>query len=347
MEASESVPGHAAIRGYLARLGAELAECDAALRHDALIDAESHLRAAVRAGASPERAIDEYGSPEEVARAYRGTDDAPGPWRREPATGSAGLAAVPAGDPWSPPAVAAPSARTRGFRGIPIIGIWANPAAWGALAYFGLVGFVLATAYFAWSVGVGALALVLMPTLLGLPVFVALLGSARAICLFEGRVVQTLLGVRMPRRTQPVEGAEGVGFWQRIWCWLRDVRSWLSLAYLLGNFPVSVAAFAVTIGLLATGAALVFAPVLSLLGIPFASVDAGDDVTIHFLWYRLVPSADGTISIPGAAAPASIAIGLALLTATLWLARGLGWMYGHVVQAIQVARPQPVPPRRA
>ena len=57
--------------------------------------------------------------------------------------------------------------------------------------------------------------------------------------------------------------------------------------------------------------------------------------------------ADGTVSLPGAAAPVSIAIGLALLTATLWLARGLGWVYGHVVQAIQVARPQPVRPRHA
>jgi hypothetical protein len=30
----------------------------------------------------------------------------------------------------------------------------------------------------------------------------------------------------------------------------------------------------------------------------------------------------------------------------LWMVRGFGWVYGHVVQAIQVARPQPtVPPR--
>ena len=73
MEPSEHDAGLAAIRGYLAQLGAELAECDAALRHDALIDAESHLRASVRAGASPERAIDEYGTPAEVARAFAGS----------------------------------------------------------------------------------------------------------------------------------------------------------------------------------------------------------------------------------------------------------------------------------
>ena len=340
MEPSKHDAGLAAIRTYLARLGAELADCDAALRHDALVDAESHLGAAVRSGSSPERAIDEYGSPEEVARAYRAADVAPSPWRGEP---SAAPASTEASAP-RPEAPAATAARGRGFRALPVIGIWAQPAAWGALLYFGLVGFALATAYFAWGVGVGALALGLLPTLLGLPIFVALLGSARAICLFEGRVVQALLGVRMPRRTQPVEGADEVGFWRRIWCWLRDVRSWLSLAYLLGNFPVSVAAFSVTVTLVATGAALTVAPVLSLLGLPFASVDADADVAIQFLWYRLRPDGDGNVWLPGTAALPSIGIGLVILTATLWLARGLGWVYGHVVQAIQVARPQPVRP---
>jgi hypothetical protein len=43
----------------------------------------------------------------------------------------------------------------------------------------------------------------------------------------------------------------------------------------------------------------------------------------------------------------SIALGLALATAGLWLMRGLGWIYGHVVQSIQVARPQPMLPPRA
>ena len=41
-----------------------------------------------------------------------------------------------------------------------------------------------------------------------------------------------------------------------------------------------------------------------------------------------------------------LALGLVIVTATLWMVRGLGWVYGHVVQAIQVARPRAsVPPR--
>jgi len=328
MQLSDPEDRHAVIKAYLARLGAELADCDAALRHDALIDAEVHLRAAVQAGASPQRAIDDFGSPEEVARAFREVDGTPfGTPRRSPTTtgpvpGTEAAPSTTAQTATSHTAGAASAdasgpARPRGFAALPIVGVWARPTAWGALLYFGIVGFALAMAYFVWSITIGSIAFGLLPTLLGLPLFVALLGSARALCLFEGRVVESLLGVRMPRRTQPMEVANDIGFWQRIWCWLRDTRSWLSLAYLIGNFPVSVAAFAATVTLVAFGTSLLITPVVSLLGYPMMTFEIGN-------------------------APLSIAAGIAVLTATLWFVTALGWVYGHVVQAIQVARPEPI-----
>jgi hypothetical protein len=228
---------------------------------------------------------------------------------------------------------------------VPIVGIWFDGRAWGALLYFGGVGFIVATACFVWAVTLGGLAVGLLPTLLGLPVLVLLLGSARALCLMEGAVVQGLLGVRMPRRVQPVHGAADVGFWQRIWCWLKDVRSWLSLAYLYANFPVSVALFAITLTLAALSAAMVFGPLLQAAGLPFVSISS-DDVTVRYLWTELKPAADGTIRLPMSLALSSVGLGLALATATLWLMRALGWVYGHVVQAIQVARPQAILPHR-
>ena len=328
-----------AIRGYLAQLSAALDGCDAALRHDALLDAEAHLRAAVRAGTPAERAIADYGTPDEIARAYRDADGGPTPWRGGPS-------ASPEAPGPSLASAESPAPRG-GFRRLPVIGVWAQPHAWGALLYFGVVGFALALAYFVWSVSVGAIAVGLLPTLLGLPIFVALLGSARALCLFEGRVVQALLGVRMPRRTQPVAGADSVGFWQRIWCWLRDVRSWMSLAYLLGNFPVSVATFAITITLTALSGALMAMPVLWALGIPIASVDGDPDFTVQLFGMRLTPDEGGDVWLPGTAVLPTFLAGLVLMTATLWLMRGLGWVYGHVVQAIQVARPRPALPPRA
>ena len=75
MSADERIHEHTAgrdpIRAYVQQLAAELDGCDVALRHDALIDAEVHLRSAVRAGATAERAIADYGAPAEIARAYR------------------------------------------------------------------------------------------------------------------------------------------------------------------------------------------------------------------------------------------------------------------------------------
>ncbi|NBQ14450.1 MAG: hypothetical protein EBU31_07525, partial [Proteobacteria bacterium] len=244
MESAEPPIAPDAVRIYLSQLSLALEGQDAALRHDALLDAEAHLRAAVAAGAAPERAVAEYGTPAEIARAYADAEGAPRGWRGGPSV-SASIAR---------------EGRRGGSRDIPVIGVWFDGRAWGALLYFGVVGFALSLAYFVWTVVIGALALGLSPILIGIPLFVFLLGSARAICLFEGKVVELFLRVRMPRRTQPVEGVDHVGFWQRIWCWLRDVRSWMSLGYLLGNFPVSVVTFSVTFALAVTSFALVAIP---------------------------------------------------------------------------------------
>ena len=335
------------VRTYLAHLELALAGSDPALRHDALIDAEAHLRAAIAAGATPGRAIADYGTPEEIAAAYVAADGVQG---ARDAWGARAAAGMPAVQRASAAPTAAPPAETirAGWRprDIPVVGIWFDRRAWGALAYFGAVGFALSLAYFVWAITVGALAVGLLPVFVGIPIFVLLLGSARAICLFEGKVVEFFLGVRMPRRVQPVAGVDEVGFWQRIWCWLRDVRSWMSLGYLLGNFLVSTAAFILTVVLAAGGVAFLAMPALWALGLPVAQVAGEDEFTIQILGQQAAPDADGNIFLPGSAVLPSLAVGLVTLTATLWMVRGLGWVYGHVVQAIQVARPQPtVPPR--
>ncbi len=350
-QASTPPVGRDPLRTYLALLEVALGSSDAALRHDALIDAETHLRDAVAGGLSIERAIAEYGSPEEVASAYlstagtgaRETDRLPSNGAAvEGATASVGPA--PAGVVVESAVV--PPARKRRLRDIPVLGIWFHPIAWRALVYFGIVSFPLATVYFVWSITVGSIAIGTVPTIIGLPLIVFLLGSARALSLFEGKVVELLLGVRMPRRTQPVagvveDGVVAVGFWRRIWCWLRDVRSWMSLGYLVGNFPVSLAAFVVTITLSITGFALALLPIFDLLGFPMGRAEGWDDGRVQILFYEVKPDADGNLWLPSGAAIPTLLIGLALLTATLWLVRGMGWVYGHVVQAIQIARPRP------
>jgi hypothetical protein len=119
----------------------------------------------------------------------------------------------------------------------------------------------------------------------------------------------------------------------------------MSLGYLVGNLPVSLVAFALTVALTSAGAALTLAPLARLLRVPLGHVDGDTDVQMWFLWHRLVPDSNGDVWMPAGAVVPSLVVGLALLTGTLWLVRGFGWVYGHVVQAIQVARPQAVPTR--
>ncbi|MFM7051363.1 MAG: sensor domain-containing protein [Planctomycetota bacterium] len=324
-----------AVGEYLARLELALRGADPALAHDALVDAEQHLRDAMRSGQTAEAAIAAYGSPAEIAAAYGHAVDA-----AVPASGAA-FAPAHAASPATAPVAAAPTRGSR-LRAIPVVGVWFEPRAWGALLYFGIVGFALSLAYFIWAVALGSLAIGTLPLVLGLPLIVFLLGSARAICLFDGMVVGTLLGVRMPRRTQIVAGADEVGFWQRVWCWLRDVRSWMSLGYLYGSFPVLLVLFVLTIALAAVSASLMMAPIVQALDLPFAYFHRGDsDMEIQFLWRRLDFDAEGNAIITWPFSLAMGAFGFALGTALLWMMRGLGWVYGRVVQAIQVARPHP------
>jgi hypothetical protein len=355
------------VRAYLLQLELALESCDPALRHDALIDAEEHLRASVAAGTSPAQAIAEYGSPEEIAAAYRSIPTSGGSLRSsistlapsadsrfEPTAGAVhGRASVSSAASAAAvhPDSGAASSRWQRMRRIPLVGVWFHPIAWRSLVYFGIIGFPLALAYFVWVVTVGTIALGMLPILIGLPLLVFLLGSARALSLFEGKVVELFLGVRMPRRTQPVagvvvDGVAEVRFWHRIWSWLRDIRSWLSLAYLVGNFPVSVAAFIVTFTLSVFGVVLVALPILDLFGLPIGVAEMDDSTRIQFLFTEVKPDADGKLWLPPGAAFPSFLIGFGVLTATLWLARGMGWVYAHVVQAIQVARPRPAAPGR-
>ncbi|MDI9402619.1 MAG: sensor domain-containing protein [Limnohabitans sp.] len=379
---SDQSPSLDPVRAYLLQLELALESCDPALRHDALIDAEVHLRASIAAGTSPAQAIAEYGSPEEIATAYRSIPTTGGSLRsaisasaasagsrsetvasavdREASVSAATSADTSATTSATTSAAAsaaaahsdhgAASSRWKSLRRIPLVGVWFHPIAWRSLAYFGIIGFPLALAYFVWVVTVGTIALGMLPILIGLPLLVFLLGSARALSLFEGKVVELFLGVRMPRRTQPVvgigEGASQVGFWSRILCWLRDIRSWLSLGYLVGNFPISLAAFTATLTLSVMGLVLVGMPILDLFGLPIGVAEMDDSTRIHFLFTEVKPDADGKLWLPPGAAIPSFLLGFCFLTATLWLVRGMGWVYAHVVQAIQVARPRPAAPTR-
>jgi hypothetical protein len=104
----------------------------------------------------------------------------------------------------------------------------------------------------------------------------------------------------------------------------------------------------VTVTVAAASAVLIGVPLLEVLGIHalHLDLDDADDVTVSYLGRELTPDADGVVRLPPSLIVLSFAVGVAVATAGLWLMRGLGWVYGNVVQAIQVARPRAtVPPR--
>ncbi len=325
------------VNEYLSHLQRELIGVDAAVAHDALVDAETHLRTAIAAGKSPAAAIEAFGSAAEFAMAYAA---APRPGSD---FGAGGVAETRAASP----ATGARSGARAALARVPVIGIWFQLRAWSSLFYFVAPGFVMALATFVWVIVIGSLAIGTLPIIVGAPLAVFLLGSVRAICLAEGKVVEFFLGTRMPHRVQPVQvltpvgGVAEVGFWQRIGCWLTDVRSWLSLGYLLGNFFVATGLFALFIALAATSFALLAAPIGQALGLPVIQMH-GDDAEVWFLFQRIKPDEHGVVHLSVTTCLVSVMVGFMLATATLWLARGTGWVYGQVVKAIQVARPQAV-----
>jgi hypothetical protein len=369
---------------YLAQLELALAGRNPALVHDAIVDAESHLRAAVAGGASPQQAVDDFGAPGDIARAYieadrpraglprNALDSMLEPSRGSPHLGDAVGGHTPSGaasgDAAGVSASTVPGASSplpgaavggaAGFgqarasfvpqepfltraRRVPVLGIWFHPHAWGSLLYFTTIGFAFSVVVFTWVVSVGLLSLGLLPILIGLVLLVLLLGSVRGLCLADGWLCQTFLGVRMPRRTQPVYTTSGISLWQRLGCWLRDVRSWLSLGYLVGNFPVAVVLFVLFISLVSTSAVLVGAPFATLFDEPLVVSAEGPD-SVRILGQDFQRDGGGNYQVPFVTTIFMFLVGVLLATCTLWLARGIGWVYGHVVQAIQVARPRAV-----
>lgn len=328
--ASESFPSPGAGNGvggtptqviskYLSQLAVAATGLDAAVVNDMLADAEQHLWNAVSDGVPAEKAVLEFGEARDVVAAY--VASAAGRGRGGRVKFEEPLATIAGGQ-----VVAAASVKGKGFVTVPVIGVWADRYAWGPLLLF-IPGFALATAYFTIVITWASLSLGMIVLIIGFPLLVGLLGFCRVVALGHGWLIEVLTGVRMPRRTAPVAGTGMASFWGRIGLWLRDGRSWLSVAYLVGNYPVAVALFGVFVGLVSASLGLVFGPFVSMFE---------HSAEFHFgPWHG---------DLPFGAVLLCTVLGIALMTGTLWLAKGCGWLYAQVAKAIQVTRPVPVGP---
>ena len=298
------------IDDYLSLLKKELSGCDRATIQDALSDAEEHLSTALKSmaidGADPEtgilqQIIEEYGTPEEIASAYREIEKKIVP----------PLATVRYSDDAGKQAVRDERPFLARF-----FGVFLDPGAWGAFFYM-LISLITGTFYFTWAITGISLSLGLMILVIGLPIAGLFILSVRGIGLVEGRIVEGLLGVRMPRRQLFYQ--RDTGWWIRFKTMLGEKYTWLSLIYMVIHFPLGIIYFTVFVTLTA----------LSLYGILLPILQLGFHIPVGY--------SDGfSYYLPGWLLPFTVIAGVLLAVGTMHLAKYAGRLHGSLAKALLV-----------
>lgn len=289
------------IEEYLDALKIEMQGNDTALTQDALADANEYLSMAVEATREKtpdiseadalKAIIEEYGTPEETASAYREVE------RRT----SSQLKQVK---------------KTESFWGR-IFGAYVDPRTWGSLLFM-FIAFVTGIIYFTWVVTGAALSLSFMILIIGIPFAILFLLSVQGLALLEGRLVEALLGERMPRR--PLFAQPGLKWFERLKALLTDKHTWLSMLYMVLQMPLGLVYFSLNIIL------IVFS--LSFIAAPF----------IQLIWnYPIISLDTGRLFLPYWAMPLMAIGGFILLTLTMHMVRGIGWLHGRYAKWMLVS----------
>jgi uncharacterized membrane protein len=285
------------IEEYLDQLKAELKDSDSATVQDALADAEEHLRTALanskqeQPEASEEEAlgqiIEQYGSPDETASAYKEV---------ERLTHPVLVSANPQDQ----------SILTRFF------GVYMDARAWGALLYM-LIAFVTGVIYFTWAVTGFSLSVSFALFIFGLPFALLFFLSVRGLALLEGRLVEGLLGVRMPRR--PLFTQQNLKWLDRLKELAMDRHTWFSILYMLIQFVLGTIYFVLFVTVLSFS--------LSFIAMPFLQEIVGQNNGLRFF-------------IPTWSYPLFVLGGFLLWTTFMNLARGIGQLHGRMAKAMLV-----------
>jgi uncharacterized membrane protein len=231
------------IEEYLDALKNEMKDADPALVQDALSDAREHLSTALEAAREKnpevtvagalESIVAEYGTPEETASAYREVERRTSPVLKQ--------------------TVKPKSALGRFF------GVYTDPRAWGALLYM-FIAFITGIFYFTWAVTGLSLSVSFLIFIFGFPVALLFLLSVRGLALLEGRLVEALLGVRMPRR--PLFSHQGMKWFDRLKALLTDKATWTMLVYMIVQFVLGTVYFVVIVTVLSFSLSFVAIPVM-------------------------------------------------------------------------------------
>lgn len=290
------------IPAYLERLNAALRGCDRSLAQDALYDAEDYLRSELAANPGKSEAdviatvAGSYGAPDEVADIYRDTE----------VRVQTALRAPP-----PPPRT---SLLGRFF------GVIADTRTYASLFYM-LLSLATGIFYFTWVVTGISMSFGLAILIIGIPFVILYFGSVRVLSLVEGRIVEVMLGERMPRR--PLYEASGKPWLQRIAEMFKDPRTWSTQLYFLLMLPLGTAYFTIAVTLLSVSLSFIAAPFLVLVGYVRNDWFVGDWWVQNgtALWWQL---------------PLLFAAGVVILFGTLHLARGIGLIHGRLAKHLLV-----------
>lgn len=309
--AYSSSPPPTTIPDYLAQLRAALAGADPALVQDALYDAEEYLRSELaensrngEPGKTEAEVIasvaSSYGAPEEVADIYRDTEVKVQTALRAP-----------------PP----PPRKSLAGR---FFGVIADPRTYASLFYM-LLALATGIFYFTWVVTGVSMSVGFAVLIIGIPFVILYFGSVRVLSLVEGRIVEVMLGERMPRR--PLYAERGKPLLQRIADMFTDPRIWSTQLYFLLMLPLGIAYFTVVTTLLSVSLSFIASPLLVWIGYVDNDWFVGDwwiDNSMN-LWWQL---------------PALFVTGVVLLFGTLHLARGVGRLHGQFAKHMLVKSAQ-------
>lgn len=291
---------------YLDQLRAALRGADQALVQDALYDAEEYLRSEMAANPGLSEAdliasvATSYGAPEEVADIYRETEVQVTRALR------------------TPPAPPSTSLAGRFF------GVATDTRAWAALFYM-LLSLATGIVYFTAVVAGFSLSASLALMIIGIPVVILFVGLVRVLSLVEGRIVEVLLGERMPRR--PLYQGRGQPWLERIGAMFTDPRTWSTMLYQFLMLPLGILYFtaAVVLGSLSLGFGVGgLMALLSSLGLP-----GTDNLEVHGV----------IVQGPGGAAVLML-LGTLLFFAMLHLARFVGRGHGALAKNLLVKTAQ-------
>jgi uncharacterized membrane protein len=298
------------IEEYLSKLKKELAGCDRATIQDALSDAEEYLRTAldremVETDLSESeilpRIVEKYGSPEETAFAYREIEN-----RLSPALAT------------TKPQYKDASPVKKEHKGFvkSFFGVFIDPITWGSFFYL-MISLATGIFYFTWVVTGLSLSAGLLVLIIGLPFLALFILTVRGIGLVEGRIVEALLGVRMPRR-QPFS-RRNISWWERFKVIITDKQTWFTIVYMILMLPLGTIYFSVFITLFA----------VSLYGIALPVLQLGYDIPVAYI--------NGIrYFLNGWVLPFTVIGGILLGIITLHLVRITGRMHGVLAKAMLV-----------